>query len=163
MCVRGVGVCGWGASVWVTTLVCVMALGGCASGVGQRLNVSGAERVAISGYDPVAYFEGGPERGCAEVSAEHGGATYRFATAEHRDRFAADPERYIPAYGGWCASAMASHGGLVDVDAMSYRVRDGRLFLFYKWWFIDARESWDRDPETSQRRADANWVARAEP
>jgi YHS domain-containing protein len=69
----------------------------------------GDQRLAIEGYDAVAYFpEGGgqPKSGDAALQVEHGGVLYRFATAAHRDLFLKDPARYEPAFGGWCAYAM---------------------------------------------------------
>ncbi len=122
------------------------------------VNVEGKERLAIEGYDPVAYFSDGPVEGKAELAATHEGATYRFAIAANRAAFVSDPDRYAPAYGGWCATAMAGSGNKVDVCPENYRVDDGRLYLFYKFLVIDARPSWASDAAGSRERADANWA-----
>lgn len=118
------------------------------------------ERLAISGYDPVAYFpEGGGEatKGDKSVTLEHRGVVYRFASAEHRDLFRAHPERYEPAHGGWCSWAMRD-GDKVDVDPRSFIVRDGRLFLFYKGLLGDTRAKWLKtDHDASATAADRHW------
>src|SRR5262245_15493844 len=68
----------------------------------------GPDKVAIRGYDPVAYFSPGKAlKGRKEISASHRGVTYLFAVEENKKLFAQSPEKYVPAYGGWCATAMA--------------------------------------------------------
>src|SRR2546425_1270799 len=72
---------------------------------------AGDRRVALSGYDPVAYFtDGHPEKGSAEFAAAFDGATYWFKNAEHRGLFVADPDRYAPQFHGYCAINV-SRGG----------------------------------------------------
>ena len=74
------------------------------AGAGGVVNASSFTGTAIEGYDPVAYFtEGRPVEGASAFSHDWMGATWYFASAENRDRFAADPERYAPQYGGYCA------------------------------------------------------------
>ena len=87
--------------------------------------------VAIRGYDPVAYFTmGKPVEGSKEFSHEWLGTTWRFASAEHRDLFAAAPVKYAPQYGGYCSSGVA--GGSTDsADPNAWRIVDGKLYLFY--------------------------------
>lgn len=127
---------------------------------GDSIVLSDDSGVALGGYDAVSYFsDGGPVRGREDLTVEHGGATYRFATEAHREAFAADPERYAPAYGGWCAWAVADGtGALVEVDPRSYVVQDGRLLLFYDGFLADTRAWWlGRDPQELAGVADANW------
>jgi YHS domain-containing protein len=115
--------------------------------------------LALQGWDPVACFpEGGGQsaKGSPKLSAVHGGVTYRFASEEHRTLFLADPWRYEPAYGGWCAYAMAD-GEKVEVDPESFRVLDGRLFLFYDGFFGDTRAKWLKDEAGLLKKADAAW------
>jgi len=120
----------------------------------------GKDKLAIEGYDPVAYFpEGGgvATKGDASFATEYGGAVYRFASAAHRDAFLANPARYEPAYGGWCAWAMLD-GDKVSVDPKSFLVKDDRLFVFYKGFLGDTRAKWLRaDPATEAKTADAMW------
>lgn len=119
--------------------------------------------LAMQGWDPVACFpEGGGKaaKGSPKLSAAHGGVTYRFATDANRTLFLADPWRYEPAYGGWCAYAMAD-GEKVEVDPESFRILDGRLFLFYDGFFGDTRAKWLKDEAGLLKKADAAWPKRS--
>lgn len=118
------------------------------------------QKLAIQGYDPVAYFaEGGgkAQKGSARFTATHAGVTYRFANKQNRERFQKSPSKYEPAYGGWCAYAMRV-GDKVEVDAESFLVQDGRLLLFYNGFWGDTRKSWSRgDAKAQAKKADAAW------
>jgi hypothetical protein len=81
------------------------------------------------------------------------GATWRFASAEHRDLFAKSPGKYAPQYGGYCAYAVAN-GKTADIDPAAWTVRDGRLFLNYD---ADVQKKWLADPDGYIAKADANW------
>jgi YHS domain-containing protein len=85
--------------------------------------------LALGGYDPVAYFEGGkPVRGREGISASYGGARYLFATAAHRQTFLKEPEKFVPEFGGYCVVG-AAFGEKVDVDPTTGQVVNGRLYL----------------------------------
>jgi YHS domain-containing protein len=117
-------------------------------------------KLALQGWDPVAYFpEGGgkPAEGSEKISVVQGGITYRFASDEHRKLFVADPWKYEPAYGGWCAYAMAK-GEKVEVDPESFRILDGRLFVFYDGLFANTRKSWLEGEAALLAKSDAAWV-----
>lgn len=110
--------------------------------------------IAIRGADPVAYFtQGEAVIGSSEFEYEWNGATWRFASAEHRDLFAANPEQYAPEYGGYCAWAV-SQGYTAPVDPEAWRIVDGKLYLNY-----DQRiqQRWSQDVEGNIAQADANW------
>lgn len=112
------------------------------------------DRIAIRGYDPVAYFrEGGPRPGRPEFSVSHGGAIWRFASAEHKALFEADPQRYLPAYGGFCAYG-TSRGYLVKIEPEAWSIVDGRLYLNYD---LGVRETWTSRKATYIERANRNW------
>ncbi len=116
---------------------------------------------ALSGYDPVSYFEGMPQEGKAGLSHDHAGVVYRFASESNRDLFMSNPDAYTPAYGGWCAYAMLE-GDKVEVDPLSYKLVGGRLFLFYNGFWGDTLKKWNRKiakaPEASLvDQADAEW------
>lgn len=116
-------------------------------------------QLAIDGYDPVAYFpEGGgkPAKGKKELSLTHRGVTYRFANAANRDAFKASPDKYEPAYGGWCAYAMADDRR-VEIDPKAFKITDGRLYLFYRDLFTDTRDPWNKDEAGLTAKADAAW------
>jgi YHS domain-containing protein len=122
----------------------------------KEYNLSAGD-VALQGYDPVAYFtDGKPAKGAEHLSAEHGGVAYRFATEGHREAFRKNPEKYLPTYGGWCATAMAK-GEKVEIDPANFKVTNGRLFLFYKGIWGNARKDWDKDEPAQTVKADANW------
>ncbi len=88
-------------------------------------------QVAVQGYDPVAYFiMGQPIKGDEAFETEWKGATFRFASAENRDLFIADPDAYAPQYGGYCAWAIAQ-GKFAKGNAKHWRIVDGKLYLNY--------------------------------
>jgi YHS domain-containing protein len=91
---------------------------------------AGDERLALKGYDPVAYFtEKRPMVGNAEYQHEWDGALYRFASAKHLELFKANPDRYLPQYHNWCAASVA-RGVKVHGNPEYWLVVDGRLYLF---------------------------------
>jgi YHS domain-containing protein len=84
---------------------------------------------AIGGYDVVAYHTvGAPTKGDANFTAMYQGVKWKFASAENRDKFAAEPAKFAPAYGGWC-SVGASKGKKIKIDPAFFAVVDGQLFL----------------------------------
>ena len=114
--------------------------------------------VAIGGYDAVAYHrEGRAVAGSAGFAYRWRGAEWRFASAAARDAFAADPEAFAPAYGGWCAFAM-SEDRLAAGDPAVWRVVGGRLFLNCS---AAAQRRWEADLAANIARGDANWARRA--
>lgn len=85
--------------------------------------------LGVNGYDPVAYFaDGAPTKGDGRFEYEYEGVTYRFASAENRQTFIANPQRYQPAYGGFCAYGVRT-GRKFEIDPHSWRIVDGRLYL----------------------------------
>ncbi len=112
--------------------------------------------VAIRGYDPVAYFtESRPVQGNAQFTHSWNGATWRFASAANRDAFAADPQRYAPQYGGFCAFAMAQGPGeRVEVDPTAWRIVDGRLYLNYS---ASVNRQWVGNMRRYIDTANGNW------
>jgi YHS domain-containing protein len=116
-------------------------------------------KLAIAGYDPVAYFpEGGgkPLKGSDKISVTHKGVVYRFATEENKALFLKTPDKFEPQYGGWCAYAMAQ-GEKVEIDPKSFKITDGKLLLFYKSFFNDTREKWVKEEAPLTKKADAGW------
>lgn len=109
---------------------------------------------AIEGYDPVAYHTAGqPLEGSDAYEYEWEGATWRFVSAENRDLFAADPEKYAPAYGGYCAYGV-SQGYKPDIDPEAWAVVDGQLYLNLNKK-IQAR--WEKDIPGYIAKADKIW------
>ena len=119
---------------------------------GQRQNLT--RGLAIQGYDPVAYFtEGRARRGRYDIRTQWNGATWRFANAEHRRMFLADPERYAPAFGGFCAYG-TSRGYLVKTEPEAWSIVSGRLYLNYD---LGTRTTWLQDTATYIARAERLW------
>ncbi|MGE0551802.1 MAG: YHS domain-containing (seleno)protein [Gemmatimonadales bacterium] len=110
--------------------------------------------LALQGFDPVSYFTPtGPVRGRQDLTASHLGATYRFASAENRDRFVADPATYAPQFGGYCGYG-ASRDYLAPVDPEAFTLMDGRLILQNSKRVL---QLWLKDPTGRLALADRNW------
>jgi len=115
--------------------------------------------LAIGGYDPVAYFTMGKElEGKNDITLDYKGATYRFATTADRDAFRANPAKYEPQYGGWCAYAMGAKGEKVEIDPGTFKIIDGKLYLFYNKFFNNTLKSWNKDEMHLKANADKNWM-----
>ncbi len=109
---------------------------------------------AIKGYDPLSYFtDKRPEPGSAEFEYLWKGAKWRFTSAMRRDLFKADPEKYAPKYGGYCAYAV-SQGKTADIDPEAWTIFEGRLYLNLN---KDVRKLWEKDMKEYIRKADGNW------
>ena len=110
--------------------------------------------LALDGYDAVAYFtDAKPVEGKKEFSTEWNGATWRFASAEHRDEFVKTPEKYAPQYGGYCAWAVA-HNYTADADPEAWSIVDGKLYLNYDKKIM---AKWKEDVPGHVAKGDANW------
>ena len=118
---------------------------------GEVYSVDG---IAIGGTDPVAYFtQGEPTPGSAEFSYEHNGATWHFASAAHRDLFAATPEQYTPVYGGYCAFGMSYNSKYPTVPE-AWDIVDGKLYLNYD---KDIQQDWQQDKPGLIQQANEHW------
>jgi len=112
------------------------------------------EGVAIEGYDPVAFFVvKAPLKGKAEFTSEFHGAKYRFHSAKNKAVFDADPAKYEPQFGGYCAFGV-SKGKLVEIDVNAFQIVEGRLLLQYS---PGVREDFNKDPAGNLKKADLNW------
>jgi len=114
--------------------------------------------LALKGYDPVSYFTLNKAiKGKKEFSINYHGINYDFSNSENRQIFQANPEKYEPQYGGWCAYAMGKEGAKVEVDPETYKIIDGKLFLFYNRFFNNTLKSWNLDEPGLHAKADVNW------
>ena len=112
------------------------------------------QRLAIRGYDPVAYFtEGRPLLGKPDFEYAWDGARYRFASTQHMTSFRADPDRFAPQFAGSCAMAM-SKGMKVEANPENWLISNGRLFVFFS---SDAAVRFKADPQGTAAAADKNW------
>ncbi len=109
---------------------------------------------ALKGYDPVAYFEAGrPQPGSKAFTHVWGGATWLFSSAAHRDAFAAEPEKYAPQFGGYCAWAV-SQGYTADIDPAAWKIVDGKLYLNYS---PKIQQQWEEDTAGNIAKGEKNW------
>lgn len=123
----------------------------------QQFNLENG--LAIQGYDPVAYFtQKKAVKGSAATAFTYKNITYRFASAANLKAFQDSPERYEPQYGGWCAYAMGAAGEKVEVDPETFKVVDGKLFLFYHSFINNTLTKWNKDEPALHKKADASWA-----
>jgi YHS domain-containing protein len=134
-----------------------------AGATSSNLSESG---VALQGYDPVSYFreeapKQGPLKGDAKFQTKVEDATYRFSSEANKEKFLKNPSKYIPAFGGWCAYAVAENKEKVPVDIKTFMIQDGRLLLFYNKFFTNTRDKWQnsdsKTPADFLKKADSNW------
>jgi YHS domain-containing protein len=115
-------------------------------------------KLAIQGYDPVAYFvQNKAVEGKANISYTHQNIVYRFSSAANLDLFKSNPDKYEPQYGGWCAYAMGAKGEKVEINPKTFKIINGKLFLFYNAFFNNTLESWNEDEQRLHKAADLNW------
>lgn len=117
-----------------------------------------ASGVAIDGYSPVSYFTlGKAEPGDPRFQVEHRGVTYHLTSSEQVELFKKDPDRYEPAYGGWCAFGMAV-ADKFPVDPKSFKIVDGRLLLFLNNAQVNALALWNEGKQNELlRKAETHW------
>lgn len=113
--------------------------------------------VALEGFDPVSYFTSEPMEGNSNMKYEYKNITYLFATRANLAKFKESPEKYEPAYGGWCAYAMGESGEKVKIDPATFKIVDGRLYLFYNFWGNNTLRDWNKSEKKLKEAADHNW------
>ncbi|MGK7877041.1 MAG: YHS domain-containing (seleno)protein [Xenococcaceae cyanobacterium] len=110
--------------------------------------------IAIKGTDPVAYFrESKPVQGSDQFTYQWMNATWKFASAENRDLFASNPEKYAPQYGGFCAWAV-SQGYTAPIDPNAWKIVNGKLYLNFN---KSVQRTWEKDIPGNIAKADQNW------
>ena len=123
----------------------------------RRKNFNVKKNIALEGYDPVSYFSNKPKEGDDEITFTYKGLIYQFANSDNLSKFKSSPEKYEPAYGGWCAYAMGATGEKVKIDPETYKIIDGKLFLFYNFWGNNTLKDWNADEKALKSKADQNW------
>ena len=146
------------SSVMPCIVVAWMALSvavGPAAGPKPPVN-QGDQGIAIRGYDPVAYaVTGTATRGTPQFQHQWNGAVWRFASVDNRDKFARNPEKYAPQFGGYCSWAV-SRGYTADIDPEAWKIVDGRLYLNYS---KSVQRRWEQDIPGNLAKGQANWPA----
>jgi YHS domain-containing protein len=119
-------------------------------------NVS-SNGIAIEGYCPVCYLAvNRAVKGTPRFSQDYNGITYWFVNENARQAFLANPEQFLPAYGGWCATGVAI-GQRLPVDPESFKIVDGRIMLFLKNAKVNALDLWNQDESGNLAKAETNW------
>ncbi|MEM8527894.1 MAG: YHS domain-containing (seleno)protein [Bacteroidota bacterium] len=113
--------------------------------------------LAIQGYDPAAYFSNEAVKGRQEYALTYRGLAYHFSSAANRETFQVNPTQFEPQYGGWCAFAMGDYGKKVKINPKTFKIIEGRLYLFYNAYFNNTLESWNEDEAALKAKADQNW------
>ena len=109
------------------------------------------------GYDLVSYFGQKAEKGSSKYMTEYQGSKFKFSSQQHLEQFLSDPEKYLPQYGGWCAYAMGVNGDKVKIDPGTFKIVDGKLYLFYNFFFNNTLKDWNKDEPNLKSKAETNW------
>ena len=126
----------------------------------DRIYTSFFSNTALSGYDPVAYFTvGKPTKGDSDFEFEYKGATWQFASDANRQAFIKAPDKYAPAYGGYCAWAVAQ-GKDAPGDPLYWKLVDGKLYLNYS---ADIQKKWNANMSAFIKTADQTWPKLLQP
>jgi YHS domain-containing protein len=112
---------------------------------------------AVQGFDVVSYFMGKPLEGKKELTYSYEGVIYFFNSAENLNLFKKQPEKFEPAYGGWCAYSMGTNGEKVKIDPKTYKIIEGELYLFYNFYFNNTLIDWNKDEQGLKSTADYYW------
>jgi len=122
-----------------------------------KLNVD-ENQLGLEGYDPVAYFDAGPQQGVSDHTASYQGMNFRFVSAANQQKFSADPAKYAPQHSGWCGVA-ASEGTYFAADPKTYTIEHGKLVVFYNGDLGNTLPQWEANPVKMSKNADVHWAA----
>jgi YHS domain-containing protein len=151
-------------SRFIACLLIAASLAGCSAMQAQNpssalkpvnaVAMDGDERVMLKGHDVVAYFTQGKHAlGSAQIKSVYEGVTFRFASAEHKALFDKEPAKYLPQYGGYCANGIV-YGIPWGGDADSWRIDDGKLFIFGG---AGSKAGYELDVKKNRELADKYW------
>ncbi len=123
---------------------------------GKNFNLT--HQIAIDGYDPVAYFtQHKAVKGSKQFAVKADGVVYYLSSSENKALFLTNYKQYEPQYGGWCAYAMGAKGEKVEVDPETFKIVDGKLYLFYNAYFNNTLHDWNKNENQLKSQADQNW------
>lgn len=138
--------------------MCITFLGSAQNKAQRITHFNLQNKLAIAGYDPVAYFLSSKAiKGSAANVVSQDGVTYYFSSAENKAAFLKTPAAYEPQYGGWCAYAMGDYGKKVEVDPETFKIVQGKLYLFYNAYLNNTLKTWNKDEARLKANADKNW------
>ncbi len=149
----------WSATMLLTLLMAGSSLANAQADVRKKAYNVSKSAVAIEGFDPVAYFTTGKAvKGSKDLAVSDQGIVYYFSTTQNKELFKANAAKYEPQYGGWCAYAMGATGEKVEVDPETFKIKDGKLFLFYHSWTNNTLTKWNKDEPGLKSKADMSWA-----
>lgn len=135
------------ASLMLTVVIVILAF-----------NVNKKNDIANHGYDVVSYIKSNKAmKGDKKYFVQNESSTYYFSSVENKNLFKANPEKYLPVYGGWCAYAMGKDGSLVDINPETFKVINGKTYLFYNKFVTNTLNDWNKDEKNLKLKADKNW------
>ena len=144
--------------ITILTLICLISAAQAQDEAKRVKHYNITDNIALSGYDPVTYFANKPVPGKTTFTHTHKGITYQFINDKSKTLFKANPEKYEPAYGGWCAYALAKKKPeKMEADPETYKIIGGKLYVFYNSFGINTIKKWDKDEAKSKSSADKNW------
>lgn len=142
--------------ILLVVFISITAFGQTATKRAAEFNLE--KKVAIQGYDPVAYFtQKKAVKGKAAIATTHDGVIYNFSSQANKELFLKNPSAYEPQYGGWCAYAMGDKGDKVEINPETFKIVDGKLNLYYNAFFNNTLKSWNKDEAGLKKKADTNW------
>lgn len=145
-------------STFAALLLCFVTFTAAMAADKSLLNLDKAG-VAIQGHDPVAFFTvKAPVKGQPEFSSEYHGAKYWFRSAKNKAAFDAEPAKYEPQFGGYCAYGV-SKGKLVEIDPEAFQIVGGKLLLQYS---KGVRDDFNKDATGNLKKAETNWPSLVE-
>ncbi len=116
------------------------------------------KNIAINGFDPVAYFtQNKAIKGNKKFAVSVDGLIYYCSSQTNKDLLVKSPAKYEPQYGGWCAYAMGAKGAKVEIDPETFKILNGKLYLFYNKGFTNTLPLWNKDEVNLKTKADENW------
>ena len=114
--------------------------------------------IGVGGLDPLSYFQGAtPAAGSETFSTTVEGVTYRFSSETNLKKFNANPTKYLPQFGGWCAMTLAM-GRATTPKYDNFVVTGGKLYLFERTVSVNGRELWLKDPKANEKIASTNYT-----
>jgi YHS domain-containing protein len=117
------------------------------------------DKVALDSFDAVSYFtQDKPVKGKKEIETTNDGVIYKFSSENNKALFLKNPNKYKPQYGGWCAYAMGLDGSKVSVDPKTYKIVDGKLYLFYNKFYNNTLKTWNKDEKNLMKNANNFWT-----
>lgn len=124
----------------------------------SRMQFNLENKTAVQGYDPVAYFtQKKAVKGKNSIAATYESVIYNFSSQANKELFLKNPAHYEPQYGGWCAFAMGDYGEKVEINPETFKIVDGKLYLFYNAYFNNTLKSWNKNEVNLMKKADSNW------